>query len=143
MCEQTETGTRKRESAGQGKRTGKRTSGTETDRPLRKTSGSAASAGKKSAVRDGEEAGRRKARRASEQRVPSEKKQRTISDKSSSERKNAETVSKANPFDGQKEKWKKRLDGVKGKLNIGTYFRRKNEENQMELFDDEMEEEDS
>jgi phosphoenolpyruvate synthase/pyruvate phosphate dikinase len=46
-------------------------------------------------------------------------------------------------FDGQKEKWKERLSGVKGRLNIGTYFRRKNEENQMELFDDEMEEEDS
>ncbi|HAV27947.1 MAG TPA: hypothetical protein DCX23_06480, partial [Lachnospiraceae bacterium] len=92
---------------------------------------------------DGEEAGRRKPRKAAEQRVPTEKKQRTISDKSSSGRKNTETASKPKPFDGQKEKWKERLNGVKGKLSIGTYFRRKNEENQMEIFDDEMEEEDS
>ena len=143
VSEQTETQPRRRETAGPGKRPVKNTRGPETDRPQRKTSGSAASAGKKSAVRDGEEAGRRKPRKAAEQRVPTEKKQRTISDKSSSGRKNTETASKPKPFDGQKEKWKERLNGVKGKLSIGTYFRRKNEENQMEIFDDEMEEEDS
>jgi hypothetical protein len=145
VSEQAETEPRRRETAGPGKRTVKNTRGPETDRPQRKTSGSAASAGKKSAVRDGEEAGRRKSRKAAEQRVPTEKKQRTISDKSSSDSKNTETAlkPKPKPFDGQKEKWKERLNGVKGRLNIGTYFRRKNEENQMELFDDEMEEEDS
>ena len=143
MPEQTKTETQKKVLSGKGKRTGKSTRESETNKPQRKMSGSAARAGKKRAVRDGEEAGRRKPRKDAEQRVPAVKKQRTTSDKTSSDRKNTKTTSKSGPLDGQKEKWKERMNGVKGKLDIGMYFRRKNEENQMELFDDEMEEEDS